>query len=532
MNLVTAMGAVLILSAGCTPTVSGPSSNPGGDPTAGSGGASAGNGGGSGASGGSGDSGGSGGGGGSGTGGVGGGNHPADAAMADAPVSPDAQPVTLGAPVALPLVVTDHFPGVGWFGDGAVMAHFAPGSMIIQQDEGTSGPCAARSAGARGRCLRVVYTPPAGLPPAPNGGWVGVYFLRPLAMAHPQAMPPGRAGDPNWGLEPGLPVAPGATTISFAAAGAGVKVTFRAGTDQDPFVLPEQNEVLAASWTKYALPLAGATYPTGVLGAFAWVLKDTTQPATFYLDDIVWEDDGSAPPPAAPAGKRDGVRQFVFVNKCAQPVWVGAYGMPVPEGGGFALAAGQSHTVTLPGGKWTGRFWGRTGCSFDASGAGSCETGDCGGRLACAGATGKTPATLAEFTLGDGTSPDFYDLSLVDGYNLPMGIAPLAGTYTKSPGTAHDCLEPSCTHDLDASCPAELRLMSGARVIGCLSACERFKTDEFCCAGAHNQPATCPPFSFSQTFKEACPTAYSYAYDDATSTFTCRGEDYVIWFCP
>ncbi|KAL2499336.1 Pathogenesis-related thaumatin superfamily protein [Abeliophyllum distichum] len=30
----------------------------------------------------------------------------------------------------------------------------------------------------------------------------------------------------------------------------------------------------------------------------------------------------------------------------------------------------------------------------------------------------------------------------------------------------------------------------------------------------------------------ACPRAYSYAYDDKTSTFTCVGADYLITFCP
>jgi hypothetical protein len=454
----------------------------------------------------------------------------------DAPLSGDARVIPPGQPVPLPLVVTDHFQNVGWFGDGTVMAKFMPGSMIIKQADSTVGPCASRAAGAKGRCLEVVYTPPAGLPPAANGGWVGVYLLRSLAMLHPEVMPAARPGEPNWGLEPGLPVAPGATKITFSAATAqvGLKVTFRAGTDKDPFVLPEQNQILTSGWTRYTMPLAGATYPTGVLGAFAWVLKDTTRPATFYVDSILWEGDDKPQAPTPPVGKRDGIRQFVFINKCAQTVWVGAYGAPVPEGGGFRLDAGQSHTMVIPGGKWTGRVWGRTGCGFDAGGAGSCETGDCGAKLMCGGATGKTPATLAEFTMGDGgVNPDFYDLSLVDGYNLPMGIAPLEGTYTKSPGAAYDCLIPSCTHDLNATCPAELRQTNAAgQVVACLSACERFKSDEFCCAGAHNQPATCPPFSFSKTFKEACPTAYSYAYDDATSTFTCKGEDYAIWFCP
>ncbi|MFS8016602.1 putative Thaumatin family [Helianthus anomalus] len=30
----------------------------------------------------------------------------------------------------------------------------------------------------------------------------------------------------------------------------------------------------------------------------------------------------------------------------------------------------------------------------------------------------------------------------------------------------------------------------------------------------------------------ACPRSYSYAYDDATSTFTCTAADYIITFCP
>ncbi|ONK71391.1 uncharacterized protein A4U43_C04F8060 [Asparagus officinalis] len=33
-------------------------------------------------------------------------------------------------------------------------------------------------------------------------------------------------------------------------------------------------------------------------------------------------------------------------------------------------------------------------------------------------------------------------------------------------------------------------------------------------------------------FKLACPKSYSYAYDDATSTFTCVGGDYTVTFCP
>ncbi|KAF3521148.1 hypothetical protein DY000_02062406, partial [Brassica cretica] len=69
-------------------------------------------------------------------------------------------------------------------------------------------------------------------------------------------------------------------------------------------------------------------------------------------------------------------------------------------------------------------------------------------------------------------------------------------------------------------------------VAACKSACAAFNAPEFCCTGAHATPQTCSPTHFSAVFKNACPSAYSYAYDDATSTFTCSGANYLITFCP
>ena len=37
---------------------------------------------------------------------------------------------------------------------------------------------------------------------------------------------------------------------------------------------------------------------------------------------------------------------------------------------------------------------------------------------------GQPPATLAEFTLNGWGNQDYYDVSLVDGYNLQMSIHP------------------------------------------------------------------------------------------------------------
>ncbi|KHN05410.1 Thaumatin-like protein [Glycine soja] len=81
----------------------------------------------------------------------------------------------------------------------------------------------------------------------------------------------------------------------------------------------------------------------------------------------------------------------------------------------------------------------------------------------------------------------------------------------------------------DQQCPAELRASEGS---ACKSACEAFGSPEYCCSGAYGSPATCRPSIYSEMFKAACPRSYSYAYDDATSTFTCSGADYTVTFCP
>ncbi|KAJ4978707.1 hypothetical protein NE237_009487 [Protea cynaroides] len=221
---------------------------------------------------------------------------------------------------------------------------------------------------------------------------------------------------------------------------------------------------------------------------------------------------------------------FTFKNNCRNTIWPGTQpgsGKPVLNNGGFMLKPGESYSINAPLG-WSGRFWGRRGCSFDASGKGTCLTGDCGGVMQCAGAGGAPPATLVEFTLD---SPmDFYDVSLVDGYNLPVSIIPVGGVSGSGSGT---CQQTRCLKDLNRSCPPGLQVKNNSRnrVVACKSACMAFNTPEYCCTGAFGSPSTCKPTNYSQAFKASCPTAYSYAYDDATSTFTCKGANYRITFC-
>jgi hypothetical protein len=196
---------------------------------------------------------------------------------------------TPAAPATLPMSVTGQFQNQGWFADPTLEPLFSSG-MVIRQADGTTGPCAQRQTNARGKCLKVTYTPPTGYTPPAGGGWVGVFFLTTVATDHPEAMPPARAGDANWGVEPGRSVAPGATKITFlgAADQEGVPVTFKAGTGMDTFMIPDQREVLGTAWKSYTLSLGGMSY-SKVIGAFAWVLTDTGKTTTFYLDSIEWQ---------------------------------------------------------------------------------------------------------------------------------------------------------------------------------------------------------------------------------------------------
>ncbi|KAG9147461.1 hypothetical protein Leryth_007276 [Lithospermum erythrorhizon] len=214
---------------------------------------------------------------------------------------------------------------------------------------------------------------------------------------------------------------------------------------------------------------------------------------------------------------------FTFVNRCEYTVWPGVLanaGSPSLDSTGFELPQGSTRKFIAPSG-WSGRVWGRTGCNFDGSGSGICSTGDCGsGQVECNGAGAAPPATLAEFTLGT-VGQDFYDVSLVDGYNLPMVV--------DASGGSGMCASTGCVTDLNQICPSELKVGDGE---ACKSACEAFQSPEYCCSGEYNSPATCKPSVYSQMFKAGCPRSYSYAFDDPTSTFTCAGADYTLTFCP
>ncbi|MBA0580553.1 hypothetical protein Gorai_022766, partial [Gossypium raimondii] len=168
---------------------------------------------------------------------------------------------------------------------------------------------------------------------------------------------------------------------------------------------------------------------------------------------------------------------FTIVNKCNYVVWPGVLsnaGVSTISTTGFTLRRGESKTISAPA-SWGGRFWGRTHCSLDSAGKFSCLTGDCGsGKLECSGNGAAPPATLAEFTLDGAGGLDFFDVSLVDGYNVPMLVVPHGGT-------GQNCTYTGCVVDLNDSCPSELKVMKreGGDGVACKSACEAFRQPQY-----------------------------------------------------
>ncbi|KAL3808855.1 hypothetical protein ACJIZ3_000201 [Penstemon smallii] len=184
---------------------------------------------------------------------------------------------------------------------------------------------------------------------------------------------------------------------------------------------------------------------------------------------------------------------FDITNRCSYAVWAAA-----SPGGGRRLDSGQAWQINVAPGTLRHCIWGRTNCNFDGNGRGQCETGDCNG-----------------FALNQPNNLDFVDISLVDGFNIPVEFSPTTGV----------CRNLRCTAPINDQCPNELRAPGG-----CNNPCTVYNTNEYCCT---NGPGSCGPTPLSRFFKERCPDAYSYPQDDPTSLFTCpAGTNYRVVFCP
>jgi len=233
-------------------------------------------------------------------------------------------------------------------------------------------------------------------------------------------------------------------------------------------------------------------------------------------------------------------RTFTIHNNCPFTIWPAHFTNPdsptklTSQPSGWEAARGSQKSFQVPD-RWAGRFWGRRNCDFSRPGPTSCATGGCNGGLLCDpnSGTGVPPATLAEFKLNGDGGKDYYDVSNVDGSNLPVRISNNKG-----------CPTPSCPQDLNPGCPDEKMKVkdSNGITIGCLSACQanldgNHNDSANCCTGSHNTPNTCPTsgVKYYDYFKGKCPDAYAYAYDESSKSalWTCsQPADYTVTFCP
>ncbi|KAI4142345.1 MAG: hypothetical protein LQ340_007375 [Diploschistes diacapsis] len=284
-------------------------------------------------------------------------------------------------------------------------------------------------------------------------------------------------------------------------------------------------------------------------------------------------------------------------NKCGEVIYpaILTQAGTGPSTTGFKLSPGASMSLSVSA-DWQGRVWGRTNCTFNSAGTGpdhsggvngngaACVTGDCGGTVQCQLA-GASPATLAEFTFTSGQGQTFYDISLVDGYNLPMGIEAL---FSLSGNSTLEDIPPNLTNPIcigtssllaeagssvdalfgsNSSFPIPLDTKNTAASVAswcpwdlqvnppykpgdgvypypddniqrpifdpCLSACAKTQSPSDCCTGSYDNPSVCGPNYYSTQAKGVCPDAYSYAFDDQTSTFIVpEGGGFGVVFCP
>lgn len=235
-------------------------------------------------------------------------------------------------------------------------------------------------------------------------------------------------------------------------------------------------------------------------------------------------------------------RNFTVTNACPFTVWPAIFtdptkgsAFPVVENG-WEAPSGSSRSFAVPDNWAAGRIWGRRACDFSSTqGPQSCLTGGCEGGLVCT-QRGAPPATVAEWTLSPtDDAQDYYDVSLVDGANLPLRI-----TNNK------DCAVAECPIDLAATCPDPLKgpYDSTGLPIGCKTSClanldGNTGNSSNCCSGSFGSPETCPSsgVAFYDFFKGNCPNSWAYTFDESSGNAlkTCSGAnkaDYILTFCP
>ncbi|KAI7861763.1 thaumatin [Spinellus fusiger] len=157
-----------------------------------------------------------------------------------------------------------------------------------------------------------------------------------------------------------------------------------------------------------------------------------------------------------------------------------------PGTNAFVLAPGKSSNIYVAD-NWAGRVWPRPECT----GKTDCDP--------------PAPASLAEFNFGSFAGLTFFDVSLVDGFNVPLSVQPNGGT---------NCPSASC-HKLPA-CPNGNQfknINNNGKVVSC-----------------QNPNRDSGATTYAATTKKACPTVYTYSHDD-NATLACKTNSFTVTLC-
>lgn len=191
-------------------------------------------------------------------------------------------------------------------------------------------------------------------------------------------------------------------------------------------------------------------------------------------------------------------RKITVENVCDYTVWPGIYNSDSTVSlntTGFDLKKGESRVIDAPK-SWEGRFWCKSLCSTNSV---------------------RSPATLVDFSFNKYNGQDLYDVSLVEGYNLPLVVVPVG---------LRSCNSTGCVLNLNKTCPSELKVGREHQPVGCMSDCQNQKPFKY----YTRRKITCVSKS-DEIFKRECPLAN--VDGDATRLFTCSNpHGYVITFCP
>ncbi|KAJ3415793.1 hypothetical protein HDV05_004065 [Chytridiales sp. JEL 0842] len=238
-------------------------------------------------------------------------------------------------------------------------------------------------------------------------------------------------------------------------------------------VVPSSTTTRVSTFTSVSIPMTTATSVAGAstisVSSSTTTIRISTSatspnslptaaPSTPQTNGavIVGNLPSTRPPPAGPIPRRP----FHIVNNCNFPIRVGMTGGALKKELCPAVVGSPECTTNEAGlcfcglpatpeqrnlapkqtlkvdmvGDVSGNIYAQTGCQGDKCETGTCDTGYCKPSTGPEGAV-----SLAEFTINpnlDGT--DFYDVSIIDGTNIPVSMGPL-NLQGGAPTGRYDC---------------------------------------------------------------------------------------------